>query len=293
MHKTRKPDLSDDQEQAQIASEISHRTRRAATFLAIYLLFVAVAVSVLTLGEFTIEALLKTGQDHLALWALALTPLFVIVWGQHQSVSLSRKIIAHLRHNKHHAVKNTKAAVIPTGDAERVTNDLTSDRFELNHLLKSCVDQFMPLAEQKGVEVSMQIHQNVTQHLLGRQQQLRNVITSLLGNAIKHTEVGSVSLNVKTLEQSHGDVLLRFEVIDTGYGIDRKQQPQLLSSIDNGSEDGDLTLPEITNVVESLGGGIGVYSQINQGTTIWFTAILQKRRSDERYVAPGIESSAA
>ncbi|GMR18373.1 MAG: hypothetical protein BMS9Abin33_0783 [Gammaproteobacteria bacterium] len=293
MQKSKESDLTGDKNQDQIASEISHRTHRAATFMAIYLLVVAVVGGVLTRGEFTFAALMQTGQDHLALWALALTPLLVIVWGQYQSVSLYRKIVRQLGHGKNQAVENTGAKVSSNTDVPSTTNDSAKHRIELSPLLKSCVDQFTPSAEQKGIRVSMQVHRNVAPHLMGQQQQLHKVLTSLLDNAVKYTETGSVSLNVKMLEQFRGDVLLRFEVVDTGRGINREQQARLFISSNNEPDDNHLTLSEIKHVVESLGGGIGVYSQPDQGTTIWFTTILQKRQSDEHRIIPGIESSAA
>ena len=282
-------------ERQRIASEIWRRVRQTAAFFAAYLLLITLMVCLITTGEISASALLHTVSNQLALWALATVPLIIVVWGRQQSAELSRLF------NKGSAqVASKTTAAATTNDPDQLLPESLPDEavddeqtFDLHLLLKLCAKSFRPLTERKGIKMNTCIHKNVARMVTGSQSQLGCVLTSLLDNAVKYTECGEIALSVKTLEQSHGYILMRFEVIDTGIGIHRDQQNRLFEMNQTVSDDGQPSLVDVKTIVEGLGGGIGVSSELHHGSTFWFTAILRKKQTDDSDVVHYLHGSLA
>ncbi|GMR19594.1 MAG: hypothetical protein BMS9Abin36_0189 [Gammaproteobacteria bacterium] len=151
---------------------------------------------------------------------------------------------------------------------------------DLQSQLESCTRELKAAAEAKGLTLAMQLHDNTPRKIAGNCESFCAVLCILLQNAIKHSGHGGIEINIKTLEQGHGSVLLRVEVIDHGIGIAREQQSRIfreeiaLNSIRHHTPQHNLTSARQT--VEGLGGRIGVHSRLGEGSTFWFTAILNK-----------------
>jgi two-component system sensor histidine kinase/response regulator len=121
--------------------------------------------------------------------------------------------------------------------------------------------------------------------LLGDPTRLRQALLNYVANAVKFTEHGSIRIGARLLQQ-HGDqVLVRFEVKDTGRGIDPEQLPRLFSAFEQGDSSTTrryggtgLGLAVTRRLAAMMGGESGAESQVGVGSTFWFSAMLQVGR---------------
>ena len=143
-------------------------------------------------------------------------------------------------------------------------------------------------------------------NLLGDQTALQQALLNYSVNAIKFTETGSVSLRASVVDDQADSVLLRFEVEDTGIGIDAAVLPRLFSAFEQADNTTTrkyggtgLGLAITRRLAELMGGSAGASSRIGQGSSFWFTARLRKQplpageppaptmASGQRVLAPG------
>jgi PAS domain S-box-containing protein len=154
--------------------------------------------------------------------------------------------------------------------------------------LSSVLDQVRSLisdrARRKGLEIRIDAD-GVPVWLRGDPTRLRQALLNYAGNAIKFTERGAVTLRARLLEDSGDELLLRFEVEDTGIGI----APEKMASLFHAFEQGDasttrkfggtgLGLVITRRLTELMGGKVGADSTAGVGSTFWFTARLQRGR---------------
>ena len=159
---------------------------------------------------------------------------------------------------------------------------------EIEFDLRDCVEKSATLLSQqahaKGLVLTNLIQSDVPTHLLGDPGRLRQIIINLLGNAIKFTHTGEVVLSVKKLpDEANGRVRLHVEVADTGIGLSAINQTKLFqpynqagasTSRQYGGTGLGLTISK--ELVEAMGGKIGVKSQEGKGSVFWFTADFRK-----------------
>jgi PAS domain S-box-containing protein len=162
-------------------------------------------------------------------------------------------------------------------EANKVT--LETLDFDLRRSIEDVMEILSVRAEEKGLELSCKIASEVPTRLRGDPGRLRQILLNLSGNAVKFTESGSITLSASLASTDGDQVLVRFEVTDTGIGIVEERIPDLFQPF--MQVDGTITrryggtglgLAICGRMAELLGGQIGVSSEVAHGSTFWFTA---------------------
>jgi two-component system sensor histidine kinase RpfC len=160
-------------------------------------------------------------------------------------------------------------------EAGKLTIERTN--FDLHNLLHTTIRMFTNRAESKGLALSCHIGLETPYKLVGDPYHFRQILNNLLGNAIKFTENGSVELRCNVKRSDDNKVLIRFEVVDTGIGIPEEVQERIFEKFSQADESttrrfgGTGLGTAITKqLVELMGGRIGIQSTPNIGTTFWF-----------------------
>jgi PAS domain S-box-containing protein len=160
---------------------------------------------------------------------------------------------------------------------------LTPQDFDLGELVANLVDVLEPLAREKSLQLSLNIEDGMRGCFHGDNNRIRQILTNLIGNAIKFTDEGHITLSVTGI---HGPVLssLRFDVADTGAGIAPEHQEQVFEDFvalahgDERQSRGDgLGLSISRKIARQMGGDISLESARGQGSTFSLTVPLQRR----------------
>jgi signal transduction histidine kinase len=168
--------------------------------------------------------------------------------------------------------------------------ELAEAPFDPREVVEQTVHLLAWKAEGKGLKLRWDVDPDVPFTLLGDAGRLRQVLTNLVGNSIKFTGCGEVSIRV-----SFDNSLLRFSVTDTGPGIAKADQTRLFERFEqmhNGRQNGTgLGLAIFKELAHRMGGRIGVVSEPGQGSTFWFTAAPKQVLND--HDSPVLEPYAA
>jgi PAS domain S-box-containing protein len=173
--------------------------------------------------------------------------------------------------------------------------DLERTEFSLSDHLEKVMEMVAPRAEEKSLALVCEIAPGVSNDLIGDPTRLRQVLLNLLGNAIKFTEAGAVSLRVEPDGNGAAPTALRFTVTDTGIGIaddklDRvfERFTQADSSTTRRFGGSGLGLTISRRLVELMGGRIWVESQVDEGSLFAFAVPFEVSAAPRRAVAAPI-----
>ena len=156
--------------------------------------------------------------------------------------------------------------------------------FDLREVLEESTALLAAAAAAKGVELATWCHPGLPALVRGDPARLRQVLLNLVGNAVKFTEQGQVVVQARSEEAHDATVAVRFEVIDTGIGIDAASYDRLFVSFTQADTSTTrryggtgLGLTLVKRLVELMGGEVGVKSEVGRGSTFWFTLRLARQ----------------
>jgi two-component system sensor histidine kinase RpfC len=170
-------------------------------------------------------------------------------------------------------------------EAGKISVEMTD--FDLHALIKSTMSMVTQQAREKGLHVAIQIPSRIPYLMRGDPQLIRQILLNLLTNAVKFTAEGEICLRAERIKETATNVELRFEVSDTGIGISPEAQTRIFQRFTQADESitrryggTGLGTTIAKQLVELMGGEIGLRSEPGKGSTFWFTLSLEKQLAD-------------
>ncbi len=164
---------------------------------------------------------------------------------------------------------------------------LTPHKFDIHKLVQNVTELLSSRAIAKGIEIAARIDPSVPQYLVGDEKRIRQVLVNILGNAIKFTEVGGVSVEVEANNnetEKNGEVVcdLQFTIKDTGIGISENNLTKIFGEFEQADnthsrkfEGTGLGLSISQKIIKMMGGAVNVSSIINKGSCFAYNLILR------------------
>ena len=169
--------------------------------------------------------------------------------------------------------------------------DMENTEFSLSNILDELSDLLRDKVSEKGIELIVEVADDVPKSLVGDPLRLRQVLVNLMANAVKFTDAGEIHLKVTVEGARDSKVKLSFSIRDTGVGI----VPEKIGSLFNAFTQADgsttrmyggsgLGLAICKRLVNMMGGEICAESEAGRGSTFKFTAVLEKPPADSTFV---------
>ncbi|MBC3872429.1 response regulator [Undibacterium flavidum] len=155
--------------------------------------------------------------------------------------------------------------------------------FSLNELMKKLTIMVNTKAAGRQLKLHIEIGEDVPRQMHGDPLRLSQILINYTNNAIKFTEHGEIRIRVRVLKETPSGWLIKFEVSDSGIGMSEDQQSKMFRSFEQA--DGSTTrkyggtglgLAISKELAILMGGEVGVQSRLGQGSTFWFTALLEQ-----------------
>ncbi len=186
--------------------------------------------------------------------------------------------------------------ILEYGKIEAGKLELECIDFNLRTTVEDVLGQFAEQAQKKGLEITGLVHAAVPTGLRGDPGRLRQILTNFVGNAIKFTKQGDVTVQAFLEKDLVDTVVVRFEVTDSGIGILPEVQARLFqpftqadSSTSRKYGGTGLGLAISKQLIEQMGGSVGITSQAGRGSTFWCTAHFTKQTTSPLAIMPSAE----
>jgi signal transduction histidine kinase len=172
--------------------------------------------------------------------------------------------------------------ILEVAQLEAQNRELEAEDFALQGSLESVHYHIQNQAEEKDLDLVWEVQSEIPRTLVGNAAALSKVLDKLLGNAIKFTEAGQVSLRVSCLHRDADTIHLQFEIEDTGRGIPQEQQKAIFDAFvqADGSatrlhEGAGLGLTIAGKLIRLMGGKLDLESEEEKGTRLWFDVTFE------------------
>ncbi|THB74727.1 MAG: response regulator [Gammaproteobacteria bacterium] len=171
--------------------------------------------------------------------------------------------------------------------------ELERSKFLLKDLLKKVHDMFAEEAREKKLGFDIDVDPGIPAIIIGDQLRLSQIIINLISNAIKFTEEGDITLKLIAQERRDSSMLVRFEVVDTGIGINHHDEEYLFEAFTQADESttrefggSGLGLSICKKLVDLHGGSIGCKSMPGNGSLFWFEIDIESPELQDSQVEP-------
>jgi two-component system, sensor histidine kinase and response regulator len=174
--------------------------------------------------------------------------------------------------------------ILDSSKIESGTMTFQSHDFNIRNILEHSMDVVAPTARTKKIELAGCVSTEVWCMLRGDSGRLKQVLTNMLGNAVKFTSQGEVTVMISQQHSTATHETLRFEVRDTGVGIDQASLDRIFEPFQQADGSSSrrfggtgLGLSICKQIIEALGGTMGVESELGVGSMFWFTCAFTKQ----------------
>lgn len=162
---------------------------------------------------------------------------------------------------------------------------------QINSIINQVENLFSAQVKNQNIEWESFLDNDLEDYLLIDDSKITQVISNLVGNAVKFTKEGSIAIHSSLIAKTKEDIEFKVEIKDTGAGISDHDQQEIFKEFKQAEGDPvsnqkgtGLGLTICKNLIELMGGEIGVYSELGQGSTFWFSLkakIVEKEHSPQ------------
>ncbi|MEW7290569.1 ATP-binding protein [Aquimarina sp. 2304DJ70-9] len=156
--------------------------------------------------------------------------------------------------------------------------ELSPQNINLKESIHQNIDLFIAIAKAKEINFTLDYSKELPEIILVDNNRLTQIISNLIGNAVKFTDKGSIKINASLLSQKNDDLMVKIEIIDSGVGINKIDQENLFSRFSQfheasiiAGEGSGLGLIICEKLAHLMHGEIGVKSELGEGSNFWFT----------------------
>ncbi len=198
-------------------------------------------------------------------------------------------------HRSSHNLLEILNQILDLSKMEAGKLELSPTTTNFKGLINQNVDLFLATAKAKEIEIFSEYSKELPETVIADKNRLGQIISNLIGNAIKFTDKGTVKIKASLLSKNNDELTIKVEVIDSGVGISKKDQEKLFNrysqfhetSINTGEGSG-LGLAICKKLVPLMQGKLGVTSELGEGSNFWFT---YKAKISHTKVVPENETS--
>lgn len=172
--------------------------------------------------------------------------------------------------------------------------ELENQPFDLRDCIEDCLDLLGPASAQKGIDLAYLIEKDTPSTIIGDVTRLRQILTNLVNNAVKFTESGEVFVSAETKSINGDEYEIQFSITDTGIGIPEDKMDRLFKSFSQVDSSTTRThggtglgLVISKRLAEMMGGAMWLKSEVNKGTTFYFTIKVQSAPSQSKIYFKG------
>lgn len=197
-----------------------------------------------------------------------------------KSSPLSKEQLDHL-HTIEQSAHNLLRIINDVLDLSRVEAGkiiIKNTRFNLRECIEEVEILVSPSAHEKSLEITELFYDDTPEIIIGPQDRIRQVLINLLGNAIKFSDHGTITIRAMMESRNNDTAIIKLSVTDQGPGISKKGQGILFNTFTQLDESdtrrhggAGLGLSISKSLAKAMNGDIGLESQLNEGSTFWFT----------------------